>query len=374
MYSRAEDFLWLCQIADYHLSNPAICLAPGERLRKFSNMEAYPSSACTECAKQVVRRAFCQLIESWIDSIQCILVEGNSMIPVDERLDTGQESNSDESFEIYYGDSEFTSSSYYGNIGKKEKKKKFEFATTDEISRRLIFGLNMANNLFVFSQIPEIISEKEELLFQKYLDALTSPWKRKHTDHTKEYYAVVSGCKDKCRTFLAELIAYVLFPVQLRKNPVLNNVLIPPDVDEEGFLKRRLAVVKCLSDLHQSQDCLTSLLDVNLDYQYGMKISLHELALCPQYENVWDEYSQDLDKLIRFLRTLQLESPLANLTREEIRSLTTDEVILLHTYSTKRALYAAILKENAVRVATKDSSLIKAVKDVSFGSLFNNIT
>ncbi|KAE9551367.1 hypothetical protein FO519_005421 [Halicephalobus sp. NKZ332] len=222
MYSRAEDFLWLCQIADYQLSNPMIDSGPTERLRKLSNMEVSPNFEFSDFGKKLVRRAFCQLIETWMDSIQCILMEGNYLIPVDERLDQGQDSNSDESaFEIYYGDSEFTSSSYYGNV---------------------------------------------------------------------------------------------------RRN-------------------------------------------VNLDYQYGMKISLHELALCPQYEPIWDEYAQDLDKLIRFLRTLQLESPLANLTREEIRSLTTDEVILLHTYSTKRGLYAAILKENALRLATKDNSLIKAVKD-----------
>lgn len=369
MYSRLEDFLWLCQLADYQLSNVVVLIAPKDRLRKFSQLEYQPSDGCTDCAKQMVRRALCQLIDCWIDAVLSIVMDAGNMIPVDERVEACSEDNSDGSaFEICFGDSEFTSSSYYGTAKNSYKSDYIEFASTDELSRRLCFIFQMANDLFVFGQIPEVITDKEECLFQKYLEVLGAPWKRKYDgNHVKEYNIVLEQSRTKCRTCLAELIAYVLFPVQTRKR----TSLIQPDIDENGLLRRRLTIVKFLSELHQNQECLTSLLDVNLDYQYSMKMSLHELALCPQYKSIWEEYSADLDKLIRFLRTLQLESPLANLTREEIRSLTTDEVILLHTYSKKRQEFVETLKENAIRLTEKDNSLIKAVKDVG-GFDYNN--
>lgn len=95
-----------------------------------------------------------------------------------------------------------------------------------------------------------------------------------------------------------------------------------------------------------------------------MKIALHELALCPQCNEVWDEYSDDLERMIKFLRTMQLESPLANLTRDEVKSLTTDEVILLHTYNEKKGKFVESLKIEAIRLSEKDNRLIKAVSDV----------
>jgi hypothetical protein len=74
--------------------------------------------------------------------------------------------------------------------------------------------------------------------------------------------------------------------------------------------------VKLLSnELTNNKQTLISLLDVNLDYQYAMKIALHELALCPQRSGIAEEYDAELDRMIKFLRSIQIESPLSNLSR-----------------------------------------------------------
>lgn len=179
MYSRAEDFIWLCQIADYQLSNAVVSQTPSERLRKFSSISGPSPASCSNCAKQMVRRALSGLIDCWFDAIQSVVVDSSKMIPVDERYDDEDTESESSAFEIYYGDSHFTSTSYYGDESKAERRKKFEFATAEELSKRLIFGLEMANIVFVFGQIPESISEKEETLFQSYIDILLGPWKKR---------------------------------------------------------------------------------------------------------------------------------------------------------------------------------------------------
>uniref|UniRef100_A0A914YCW7 Lysosomal-trafficking regulator n=1 Tax=Panagrolaimus superbus TaxID=310955 RepID=A0A914YCW7_9BILA len=368
MYSRSEDFIWLCQIADYQLSNSVASTTPSERLRKFSSLTAPPpSKLCSNCAKQMVRRALSGLLDCWFDSIQSVVVDSSKMIPVDERYDDDNEdSESDSSaFEIYYGDSHFTSTSYYGDETKAERRRRFEFANAEELSKRLSFGLEMANNLFVFGQIPESMSEKEEMLFQSYIEILLAPWKKRQTgEYHEEWYNVLLGCKERARVLLAQLIAYVLFPVQVRQKQLFYDPLAAPIIDEQGLLRRRLLIVKLLTaELSNNKTYLESLLEVNLDYQYAMKIALHELALCPQYYEIWDEYSEDLERMIKFLRACQLESPLANLTRDEVRSLTTDEVILLHTFKEKRSKFVESLKKESLRLMEKDNSLVKAVSD-----------
>uniref|UniRef100_A0AC34GJN5 Uncharacterized protein n=1 Tax=Panagrolaimus sp. ES5 TaxID=591445 RepID=A0AC34GJN5_9BILA len=176
----------------------------------------------------------------------------------------------------------------------------------------------------------------------------------------EEWYNVLLGCKERARVLLAQLIAYVLFPVQVRQKQLFFDPLAAPIIDEQGLLRRRLLIVKSLTaELNNNKTYLESLLEVNLDYQYAMKIALHELALCPQYYEIWDEYSEDLERMIKFLRACQLESPLANLTRDEVRSLTTDEVILLHTYKEKRTKFVESLKKESLRLSEKDNSLIK---------------
>uniref|UniRef100_A0A7E4VZY1 Non-specific serine/threonine protein kinase n=1 Tax=Panagrellus redivivus TaxID=6233 RepID=A0A7E4VZY1_PANRE len=367
MYSQSKDFLLLCAVADYQLNSPAIKATAAERLRHFSESLSVPPPiqpmACSDCTRKMVRQILCQLIEAWLDCCMAVVVDpGNALIPVDERIE-GDGGDSDSSYEMY-SDSDLTESSMalYGAHGdRRHKKKSFEFAGVDELAVRLCFGLQMANDLFVCAQIPEQISEAEEGLFQKYLGILLLPWKKRNTDSMDDYLKLLAGIKEQARVQLAKLIAYVLFPVQLRQRQLIG---AHQNLDLAGLVRRRLQIVRSLADmLSKDRDCISSLLEVDLDYQYAAKIALHELALCPQYAEFWPEFGEPLERLIRFLRTMQVESPLANLTRDEVNSMSIDEVILLHTYGEKTAGHAAKLQNEALRLCEKSAPLTKAVQE-----------
>lgn len=75
-----------------------------------------------------------------------------------------------------------------------------------------------------------------------------------------EWQSVLGYCRDKTRVLLAQLIAFVLFPVQLRLRPFDEHLS-----ESTWLLQRRLAVVKLLSsELSNNKQTLISLLDVNL--------------------------------------------------------------------------------------------------------------
>lgn len=108
-----------------------------------------------------------------------------------------------------------------------------------------------------------------------------------------------------------------------------------------------------------------------------MKIALHELALCPQPGGLTDEYDSELDRLIKFLRSIQIESPLLNLSRgklkilnlknilDEIDSLTTDEIILLHSYYDHRQKFCVQLQEGAMKLRQKEEAVLKFTSDIA---------
>lgn len=54
-----------------------------------------------------------------------------------------------------------------------------EFASSEEMSRRLQFGLKMSNAVFMFLSPPHQVTGAEENLFRQNLQLLISAWKAK---------------------------------------------------------------------------------------------------------------------------------------------------------------------------------------------------
>lgn len=114
-------------------------------------------------------------------------------------------------------------------------------------------------------------------------------------------------------------------------------------------------------------------IQVNLDYQYAMKLALHELALLPssarkrngQPRQHTSLYDGELERLIKFLRSIQIESPLANLTRDEVSSLANDEILLLHSYYQNKCQFCEQLTVRASGICGKENVLLKFASDVS---------
>lgn len=103
------------------------------------------------------------------------------------------------------------------------------------MSRRLLFGLTMTKNFFLFLRVPQRCSDEEETLFRFYVDTvLMAGWRRKQTEvflllsppmpstltlqrlNNDEWHSVLVMCREKARVILAELIAFVLFPAETK--------------------------------------------------------------------------------------------------------------------------------------------------------------
>jgi len=104
-----------------------------------------------------------------------------------------------------------------------------------------------------------------------------------------------------------------------------------------------------------------------------MKLALHELALLPSNVRHCDGrprlhtslYDGELEKLIKFLRSIQIESPLANLTRDEVSSLANDEILLLHSYYQNKSQFCDQMTARASAICGKENVLLKLASDVS---------
>ena len=64
-----------------------------------------------------------------------------------------------------------------------------EFASLEEMSRRLLFGLTMTKNFFLFLRVPQRCSDEEETLFRFYVDTvLMAGWRRKQNEVPPPHY------------------------------------------------------------------------------------------------------------------------------------------------------------------------------------------
>ncbi len=182
-------------------------------------------------------------------------------------------------------------------------------------------------------------------------------------------------CKEKARVILAELIAFTLFPAEEKcrgrdggsnesaeRIGEVSNLLPYP-------LRRRLMIVRYLArEIPQNRQHLADLLEVNLDHQYALKLALNELALLPSIARphavALSQYEVELERLIKFLRSIQIESPLANLTRDEISSLANDEILLLHSYHQSKSHFCEQLSTRAMIICEEEDALLQTASDV----------
>ena len=99
-----------------------------------------------------------------------------------------------------------------------------ELASLKEIKKRLLFGLGMAKNFFIFFDAPDICSDEEEMLFNFFLDTILSTWHclqrqsrfadRQNRLALNDWANVLARCESEASAMLMDIIAFALFPAQ----------------------------------------------------------------------------------------------------------------------------------------------------------------
>lgn len=238
------------------------------------------------------------------------------------------------------------------------------------------------------------VSEEEEHLFEFYLYFLLLTAKkelskespsRSQSQNAKNWHRLLWSCREKVRQLLARIVAFVLFPAEAKLSrlvglpgvaalPPLNHPSpFPPSNPAEPseaaktsphwLLRRQLLVARGLSNEVQYKQMLRTLLDINLDYQYAMNLALHELIVLNELEE--DEGVGDVEKLLRFLKHLRIDSPLVDLTPERLNALSVDEQLCLQTYHDQRQQFFAVLNTNASRLISKQQTDARAISQAA---------
>ncbi|VDK45537.1 unnamed protein product [Anisakis simplex] len=235
-----------------------------------------------------------------------------------------------------------------------------QLAPLNENINRTLFCLEACLHLFtaIPSAFLQTTSDAENSLFEHFLGFLFSTWKRDQdiiamrpgaSSRAQSWAHLLAACRDRARLYLGQLIAFVLFPAERKIDSLLKpSCRCSSELNCDAALTKRMLLVRSLANDLPYKNTLKTLLDINLDYQYAMNLALHELALCEDCLNA--ENARDVEKLIRFLRNLQIESPLSNLAPERLMCLTTDESLALHGYVDHRNLFIQSLRERVTAI------------------------
>lgn len=234
-----------------------------------------------------------------------------------------------------------------------------------------MFGLQIINESLIFLAPSDKVSDEEEALFNLHLELLFSTWQKRLVDRrANEWQTVLGLCKDKSLELLAELVAFVLFPIQSKRiksqfGEKLSSNSTRLLGNQKWTLIRRLRLAQALAaELPSNRLQMVALLEANLDYQHAMKIAIHELVLCSKRADVLIiELDDDFDKLVKFLRSIQIKSPLISLTDSEIQSLSTDEQLLLHSYYDKEREFVKKLLNKARQLREKEEQFLELAMD-----------
>lgn len=293
-FEHCKDFIWLCLIADWQSNNAQQTLKLVDEL----NLD-FDSSTSTDsgvlipqfpaATPRALRRMLCHLLFAWIDSIQGIL--SDPFTTNDQRLNDGSTEHSEENldFEVVCPDSEWSFESVNREssnicdpfitmenvIGLEllrestAKRQQRMLGSGEELAQRLLFGLQMINDSFIFLTSSDKVSDEEEALFNLQLELLISTWQKRLMDRKlNEWQTVLSLCKEKSLTLLADLIAYVLFPIQQKRMRLQfgeNFKMSREFGDQRWMLVRRLRLARALSfELPANRHQLVSLLEINL--------------------------------------------------------------------------------------------------------------
>lgn len=124
----------------------------------------------------------------------------------------------------------------------------------------------MINETFIFLPPSDKVSDEEEALFNLHLELLISTWQKRMDRRPTEWQTLLSMCKEKSSTLLADLIAFILFPIQQKRARLIQteDKLLGAG-DQRWMLVRRLKLARTLSaELSVNRIQLVSLLEINL--------------------------------------------------------------------------------------------------------------
>ncbi|KAI6209440.1 Lysosomal-trafficking regulator [Aphelenchoides besseyi] len=381
-----EDFVWLCLIADHQKSNERKVRTSSTNSEGNSSTETdssifSPQLPLTVAPSTALRRMLCHLLFAWIDSIRSVVGDPLSLTNNIYGHSYGRTRDSSE-FELLYGESEwsyesinrmlndFQFTNWFAGLdrrkgGEQAKKQQRDFASVEELSERLLFAFERTNSVFIFLRPSNKVSDEEESLFDLHLELLHSSWKSKYNMKSDEWTYILVACKNRAVSLLGALVAFVMYPAR-QKIMIKQKDMQMSAVDQSWALIRRLRLAQLLaSELPLNRLSLVGLVETNLDYQYALKVAIHELAFLftKQEEVVVSEFDDDLEKLGRFLKSIQINSPLAILTPMEIASLAKDEELLVQLYQEKELEFHRYLQAKAAAIQSGEHAFLSVIAD-----------
>ncbi|VDK72163.1 unnamed protein product [Litomosoides sigmodontis] len=223
--------------------------------------------------------------------------------------------------------------------------------STDECAERLIFCINEISQFFINIPMksPEAVTNQEVKLFEIFLSFLSLVSKRDDTrtitsEHLNKTQRLINTCRDRTKHLLGPLIAFVLFPASTKARRLNSTAPNRGTNGSSWEMKKRLMIVKTLVS---NRNHLKFLRDADLEYQCALNLSLHELALLDTIKD--SELQKDIENLIKFLRELQIESPLATLNDDRFISLNMNESLAVRSYLEYRNKFLAELQQRTTR-------------------------
>jgi hypothetical protein len=247
-----------------------------------------------------------------------------------------------------------------------------KLANQSDMIERVKFCLESSVQLFMHFRPPSLssISDDEEYLFDIVLYTLLSTWKKEHTmssnsrTNTSRWQRLLISCRDKVRLLLAHLIAFVLFPAEAKLFDQLrtSDSEYTPTKTCVWLRRRQLSVARGLAHEVHYKQMLRTLLDLNLDYQYAMNLALHELLLD---EHDIDMENQLVEKLLRFLKHLRIESPLIDLSTDRLQIIANDEHLCLLAYQEIRQQFLTQFSTTIDQLKADERQQLQPISQVS---------
>ncbi|EJD76568.1 beige/BEACH domain-containing protein [Loa loa] len=239
--------------------------------------------------------------------------------------------------------------------------------STDECAERLIFCVTEISQFFTSMPMKslEAVTNQEVKLFQIFLSFLSLVCNRDDTRaitfvHLNKKQRLINACHERVGHLFGPLIAFILFPASAKANKW--NCTKPNTGGNENSweMKKRMMIVETLMS---NRKHLKFFLGANLEYHCALNLSLHELALLETVEDL--NIQRDIENLIRFLRKLQIESPLATLDADRFTSLNVDESLAVHGYLEYRNKFLAKLQQRAARYIAKEKQQIRIRSEIA---------
>ncbi|GMT32361.1 hypothetical protein PFISCL1PPCAC_23658 [Pristionchus fissidentatus] len=236
-------------------------------------------------------------------------------------------------------------------------------APLDALLTRVLTALDTALNLFAAHPQAGVATEEESNLFHFCLYLMLTSWGRTEgrqslsASRSESIWAkIIVSCKERVRVVLAQLVAFVLFPAQTKLAANMGRegaswLHLP--IDREWAEERRRQLVRALSHELQYKRNLAQLLSVNLDYEYALCLGIYELALLSR--PLSEDCKGDVERMIDFLRSTNVGSPMHKLTPDSLANLTTDEILSMHSYLEYRKAILATLRSTTETIKDEEA-------------------